>query len=58
MIQNKAQYEITKAQVKKFELALMELGKFLKRNPYLPLLRAERDGIKSQLKDLKIEIKE
>ena len=58
MIKNQRQYRITRAQAQKFERTIMEIE--TKPNPaiHAKLHKAQLDGLRSQLGDLKREIKE
>ena len=60
MIKNERQYRITKAQTKKFERALDQLRRDIDRRKKLhPLLqKAEEDALRSQLNDLRTQLKE
>lgn len=60
MIKNERQYRITKAQAARLDHALAELIQSSKseRNIHPLLLKAEKEGINSQLADLRAEIKE
>jgi ribosome-binding protein aMBF1 (putative translation factor) len=56
VIKNERQYRITKLQVERFEQALAVLSRRTK--PASVLERAQEDGLRSQLEDLKIELVE
>ncbi len=56
MIKNDRQYRITKAQAEKFERAIKETIASPKRSLHPVLRKAEVDGVKSQLADLREEI--
>lgn len=60
MIRNQRQYLITKAQAARLNHALAELTRPSgeKRDVHPLLLKAEQDGVKSQLADLRAELKE
>ena len=58
MIKNERQYRITKTQAEKFERTIAEVVAAPKRDLHAALLKAELDGIRSQLADLKREIQE
>lgn len=60
MIKNERQYRITKAQVARLDRALAELTQSSDKEGNIPLLllKAEREGINSQLTDLCAELKE
>ena len=59
MIKNEREYRITKAQAAKLERALAELSSAPSEPDIHPLLaQAERDGLESQLADLKNEVAE
>lgn len=59
MIKNERQYRITKAQAAKFEHAIERLAARGPSKKIHPLLqKAEADGLRSQLADLRAEIKE
>lgn len=59
MIKNERQYRITKAEAEKFERAVAELAAAAARPDVHPLLeKAEREGLKSQLEDLRAELQE
>lgn len=60
MIKNERQYRITKAQAARLDHALAELAQSSheKENIHPLLLKAEQQGVKSQLADLRAELKE
>ena len=59
MIQNERQYRITRAQVRKFERAINRLAERGTGKQVHPLLaKAEADALRSQLADLRGEIKQ
>jgi ribosome-binding protein aMBF1 (putative translation factor) len=59
MIKNDRQYRITKAQAQKLEKALASTGKRADTKSVHPVLhRAQSDALRSQLADLRVEIKE
>jgi ribosome-binding protein aMBF1 (putative translation factor) len=58
MIKNERQYRITKAQAEKFRRTVAEVTANPNRNLHPVLRKAELDGLKSQLDDLKRELQE
>lgn len=60
MIKNERQYKVTKSQVDKFEKALLEHAKEngAGSNKHPLLVKAQKDALISQLKDLKEEVEE
>ena len=58
MIKNERQYRITKAQAEKFERTIAHVAANPNRSLHPALRRAELDGLKSQLGDLKNELQE
>ena len=58
MIKNQRQYRICKAQIDKFTRALDEVRKSPRTGTHKLLLKAERDALKSQLKDLQAQARE
>jgi ribosome-binding protein aMBF1 (putative translation factor) len=58
MIKNERQYRITKAQARKFETAITEVMSKSSQTSHPALGRAEVEALKSQLEDLKGELKD
>ena len=58
MIKNERQYRITKAQAEKFERAITEVKAIPNRDLHPALRKAEIEGLRSQLEDLKGELRE
>ena len=58
MIKNERQYRITRAQAEKFEGAIAGVAANPNRRLHPALRKAELDGLKSQLQDLKKELQE
>ena len=58
MIKNERQYRITRAQAEKFERAIAEARMSRSRNVHPVLQKAQLDGLKSQLADLRRELAE
>lgn len=59
MIKNERQYQITKAQAKKFTGAIYRLQELAEGESIHPLLRAaEEDALRSQLSELEAELSE
>ena len=60
MIKNERQYRITKAQIEKFSNALAQLPDSSQQDQSVhPILRkAERDSLKSQLAELRVQVEE
>lgn len=58
MIKNKRQLRITKSQLNKFRHHLTSIEKVKERGNKLLLIKAEREAIKSQIKDLEDQVRE
>jgi ribosome-binding protein aMBF1 (putative translation factor) len=58
MIKNERQYRITKAQAQRFEQAIAEAGVTPNQAMHPRLRKAEMEGLRSQLEDLKRELRE
>src|SRR5689334_16624468 len=58
MIKNERQYRITRAQASKFESAMAEAIANPNRSLHPALRKAQVDGMKSQLQDLKKELRQ
>lgn len=58
MIKNERQYRITKTQADRFERTLAEVAAKPNQKLHPALRKAELDGLKSQLEDLKRELRE
>ena len=58
MIKNERQYRITKAYAEKFEHTIAAVAARPKRSLHPALRKAEADGLKSQMNDLKQELRE
>jgi ribosome-binding protein aMBF1 (putative translation factor) len=58
VIKNERQFRITKAQAEKFERTIAELSAAPKRDVQAALRKAQLDGLRSQLEDLKRELQQ